>query len=294
MLASLNGRFVELDFIQEAALESFIHILLQISGGYEDAIEHFHLLQDDVLDTVLHLVHSTLCPVLTNADDGVSLVEQQDGRHLGSLHLFTIAVKEGLDILLALPHPLALDARHIHHHDAASRLTCQLIDGLRLTRAWSAIKQTGETVAEAATYSFIVASLVAGFQGLRKAFRNRGKTPEDFAAEKEAAKINKTCGALEEMLLEYIRSAQDGIVEQEALEELIAVLDEMHGYLQAGKLQVPGMNDLTDIRVSIENYTASLAENRSVRPAPKAKPMDADEFILLRDQLILQKELLFA
>ena len=168
-------------------------------------------------------------------------------------------------------------------------------------KLWSAIHSDGsdnrfrgETVAEAATYSFIVASLVAGFQGLRKAFRNRGKTPEDFAAEKEAAKINKTCGALEEMLLEYIRSAQDGIVEQEALEELIAVLDEMHGYLQAGKLQVPGMNDLTDIRVSIENYTASLAENRSVRPAPKAKPMDADEFILLRDQLILQKELLFA
>ncbi len=54
------------------------------------------------------------------------------------------------------------------------------------------------------------------------------------------------------------------------------------------------MNDLTDIRVSIENYTASLAENRSVRPTPKAKPMDADEVILLRDQLILQKELLFA
>ena len=44
----------------------------------------------------------------------------------------------------------------------------------------------------------------AVFQGIRKRFRNRNKTWQDLEVEKEAYRINKTCGALEQMLLEYL------------------------------------------------------------------------------------------
>ena len=68
-------RLVELDLIEESALKRLIHVLLQIRGGNHDTIELFHLLQDDVLQRVLHFIHRILCPILTLADDGISLVK---------------------------------------------------------------------------------------------------------------------------------------------------------------------------------------------------------------------------
>ena len=50
----------------------------------------------------------------------------------------------------------------------------------------------GDAILDTAGYSAALASLQAGFMWLRKKFRNRGKTKEDFAAEKEAAEINQT------------------------------------------------------------------------------------------------------
>ena len=79
----------------------------------------------------------------------------------------------------------------------------------------------GDAVLEASSYDLTFGFLAAGFMWVRKLFRNRGKTREDLKAEKEAAGINRTCGALEQMLLEYFRSAQEGAVDGEALDELI-------------------------------------------------------------------------
>ena len=150
----------------------------------------------------------------------------------------------------------------------------------------------GEAVAEASSYSFIFGFLAAGGMWIRKKFRNRGKTKEDLAAEKEAAKINRTSGALEEMLLEYIRAAQKGVVEEDSLDELIDTLEEMHGYHQAGKLSVPGRGELAELRKSITEYTAALAESRSAPPVRGMKLSGEDDFCLLREQLIRQKELI--
>ena len=61
----------ELDFIEEAALEGAVQVLRQVRGGNHDAVQRLHLLQDDVLDGVLHLIYSALCSLLADADDGV-------------------------------------------------------------------------------------------------------------------------------------------------------------------------------------------------------------------------------
>ena len=50
-------RFVELDFEQESALEGRVEVLGEVGGGDEDAVELLHLLKDDVLHGVLHLLN---------------------------------------------------------------------------------------------------------------------------------------------------------------------------------------------------------------------------------------------
>ena len=139
----------------------------------------------------------------------------------------------------------------------------------------------GDAVLEAAGYHEIFGILAAGIMWVRKKFRNRGKTKDDFAAEKEAAKINRTCGALEEMLLEYLRAAQEGRTDPELLEELTDTLREMSGYEKAGKLVVPGRKELTEICRSIAEYTG--AAESAAAPA-------ADEFARIRELVERQKE----
>ena len=78
MRTGFNRRFVKLYLIEETSLKSLIHILLEIGSGYHDAIKRFHLLKDNVLDRVFHLVHSTISTLLTFSDDGISFIEQQD------------------------------------------------------------------------------------------------------------------------------------------------------------------------------------------------------------------------
>ena len=150
----------------------------------------------------------------------------------------------------------------------------------------------GEAVVEAATVSFSIAFMTAAFMWLRKKFRNRGKTKNDLAAEKEAARINRTSVALEEMLLEYIRSAQEGMICAESLDELIETLEEVHGYAESGKLVVLNNQALGEIRRSVSAFTAAIAEIRSVHPVRESGSTGSDEFCLIREQLLKQKELI--
>ena len=166
-------------------------------------------------------------------------------------------------------------------------------------KLWSAAHDDGsgnrinaDAVLEASTLGVDAGLLEAGMQWIRKMFRNRGKTKEDFAAEKEAAKINRTAGALEEMLLEYFQAAQEGSVDGEALRELIDTLEEMHGYCQSGKLQVPGKTELAKMRGSIVEYTSAIAESRNVQLKREPAAAGADEFQLIKEQLLRQAELL--
>ena len=73
---SLLRRFLELDLIEESAFEGLIHIFLQVGGGDHDTLECLHLLQDDVLQRVLHLIDGILRPTLSLADDGICLIKQ--------------------------------------------------------------------------------------------------------------------------------------------------------------------------------------------------------------------------
>lgn len=150
----------------------------------------------------------------------------------------------------------------------------------------------GDAVLDAASYGIPLGILTALFMWIRKKYRNRGKSREELAAEQEAAGINRTCRALEAMLLEYIQAAQEGRIDEEALDELIGTLEEMHGYAQAGKLRIPDGEDLKRIRAGIAAYTLAIAGERNARPVPEAGTAGADEFSGIRDQLILQRKLL--
>ena len=138
--------------------------------------------------------------------------------------------------------------------------------------------------------SISLSILAVAFQGVRKAFRNRAKTKEDLAAEKEAAKINRTCGALSQMLLEYMEAAQAGSVDGESLDELIDVLKEMAGYDQAGKLTIADAGALPDICQSITAYTAALTGGGNEQPARGPEITASRAFRQIRVQLIRQRE----
>ena len=144
-----------------------------------------------------------------------------------------------------------------------------------------------DTILEASSYGTGFGIIAAVSMGIRKMFRNRNKTQQDLKAEKEALRINNTCGALSEMLLEYLQAVQEGSeVDRELLNELIDTLEQMHGYYQSGKLVVPGQKELSEIRKCIEEYTAEITGRQSVRPQDPA----ADEFVLIREQLLKQKQ----
>ena len=164
-------------------------------------------------------------------------------------------------------------------------------------KLWNATHDDGsknridaDTVLQAGTYGTLFGVLTALFMWTRKKYRNRGKSKEDFDAEKEAARINRTCGALEVMLLEYIRSAQNGMIDEETLDELIDTLEEMHGYDLAGKLQITNREDLTEIRKGITKYTDAIAKSKSAQTTQETGMTETYEFDMIRDQLICQRE----
>lgn len=136
------------NLIEEAALESLVHILGKIGRGDESAVERLHLLEDDVLNRVLNFVHSPFCSFLTFVDDSVCYVEQEDGRNRTLFHLCLVAVKLLLDVFLTFTNLATLDLRNVHLHDVAAGLPCQLQHGLSLAGSWGTVKQASESTAE--------------------------------------------------------------------------------------------------------------------------------------------------
>ena len=87
-------------------------------------------------------------PFHTSADDGVSLVKEEYRSAFTHLHLRLVVFKHLLDVLLTIPHPLALNLRNVYLHDVAAGLSCQLQHSLRLARSGHSIKQAGESTTE--------------------------------------------------------------------------------------------------------------------------------------------------
>ena len=90
---------------------------------------------------ILHLIYRIGGTIFAYANDGISLVEEEDGRHFGAVHQFAVTVEEGFDVFLGVANPLALDLRHIDHQNIAPRLSCQLIDGLGFACARSSVEE---------------------------------------------------------------------------------------------------------------------------------------------------------
>ena len=72
-------RLVELHLVEETTLKGLVEITRQVGGGNEDAVEVLNLLQDDVLHGVVHLIDRVLHVLSTLVDDGIGLVEEQNG-----------------------------------------------------------------------------------------------------------------------------------------------------------------------------------------------------------------------
>ena len=119
---------VELHLVYKASLEGTVEVAGKVSGGDENAVEVFHLLQDDVLHGIVHLLDGGVITTESGAfaEDGIGLVEEEDGRDGTTLTQGTIAGKHLLDVLLALPHPLVSQSGNIDLHEVATRPTCNL------------------------------------------------------------------------------------------------------------------------------------------------------------------------
>ena len=150
-----------------------------------------------------------------------------------------------------------------------------------------------DAILDTASYSIFLAVLSTIGQSLRKMFRNKKKSHEELAAEKEAAMINRTVGALEEMMLEYIQPATKGSVDEEALDELTDTMGEIRGYYQAGKLKITDQNAMAEIRKSIMKFTNAMAEAKHVAIPAEPDRAGKDEFCVIMKQLAMQKELIY-
>ena len=153
---------MELHLVEETTLKGLVEITRQVGGGNEDAVEVFNLLQDNVLHGVVHLINRVLYVLSTLVDDGIGLVEEQNGHHLAVLTQPAIAGKHLLDVLLALTNPLIAQSGDVHLHKVTSRLTGYLKDSLGLACTRSTIEQASKALA----HTLFFESLLDRWQGL--------------------------------------------------------------------------------------------------------------------------------
>ena len=132
---------VEADLVEEAAFEGLVEILGEVGRCDEDAFEVLHLLKDDVLDAVLHLVDGPGGLLLPDAEDGIRLVEEKYRGPVAVPDDLPVVVEQALDVLLALSHEAVLQFRDIGHHEAAPGLPGDLVDGLGLAGAGCPVEE---------------------------------------------------------------------------------------------------------------------------------------------------------
>lgn len=108
LLSYLCGRAFKLNVIEETSMESRVEVVCQIGCGYEYALEVLHVLEQDVLHGVSHLLHFRTHSYVTLAEDGVCLIEEKDGGKLGLRELLSVIGKDALYVFLRFAHPHAL------------------------------------------------------------------------------------------------------------------------------------------------------------------------------------------
>ena len=137
----------ELHLEDEAALESGVQIGQQVGGGNEDTFDVLHLFQDDVLDGVVHLVHTLLHVLDSLGEDGVCFVEKKDGSLLAALAERAVHLEDTTDRFFTVTDPLTLELGHVHAEDVTPAPTGQFIHTGRLAGAGSAVEDGVEAFA---------------------------------------------------------------------------------------------------------------------------------------------------
>ena len=69
-------------------------------------------------------------------------------------------------------------------------------------------------------------------------------------------------------------------------------LKEAEGYYLGGELAVPGEKELAEIRKSVADFTAEIAESKAAGPVREDGAAGTNEFGRIREQLARQKELI--
>ena len=101
---------MELHLVEETTLKGLVEVARQVGGGDKDTVQVLYLLQDDVLHGVVHLIDRVLDILRTLVDDGIGLVEEEDGHHRTITTEGTVALEHFLDILLTLPYKLVTES----------------------------------------------------------------------------------------------------------------------------------------------------------------------------------------
>ena len=81
-------------------------------------------------------------------DNGIGLVEEQNGRNIALLHLLAVIVEHSFQVLLALANPHTFDFRHIHLHNVAAGATGKLQHSFGFAGSGRTIEQTGKSTTE--------------------------------------------------------------------------------------------------------------------------------------------------
>ena len=140
-------RNVKLHLEKEPPLEGLVEVGSQVGRSDEYAVQVLHFLKDDVLHGIVHLVYRLLHVLRTLVENGIGLVEKEDGHHLAALAYPAVGVEHPLDVLLSLPHELVAHTGDVNLQDVAACAPCYLQHRLRLARSRSTVEETGEALA---------------------------------------------------------------------------------------------------------------------------------------------------
>ena len=164
--AGLERRLLELHLEDEAAGEGVVaEVRREVRRRDEDAVQVLQLLEDDVLDGVHHLVHAPFRVLQALGEDGVGLVEEEDGRQLVRAAHLAVGREDALDDFLGIAHPLALELGHVHGEDGAAGAAGELVGAGGLAAAGAAGEQDREALPHPHLFQPLLdAGEVGGFQ----------------------------------------------------------------------------------------------------------------------------------
>ena len=103
-------------------------------------------IQDNVGHCVVHVVRALLYIGDAFCEDGIRLVDGEDGRLSAGAHELAVVIEDFLHILLALANPLALDGSEIDPEDVPSRVLGKGLQRCGLAGAWASVEHAADSL----------------------------------------------------------------------------------------------------------------------------------------------------